>query len=409
MTTSPKLSLRKRLLFCGLTGVLLGGLLEGTSFVGCRYLQKSGVIYRPYQNPTYPQYRQMRDKTLGWPAPATFGQDGQRDVTGSRIVPSWPDPEQHGACISLYGDSFTWGTGVEHAHVWGNVLAENLGARVANYGVSGYGTDQALLRFLDNTADEAPVTFLNHLSENILRNVNQYRQLLYPGDGLGFKPRFLVDERGRLAWVPLPDLSVAEYRLAVRDPGSYLAHEYFVPDGPGGTHTLSFPYAWTLLKSGTSCRVRAALRGAPWYTPFYDVAHPSNALAVTVAICQEFCQQARGRGKTPILTVIPTGRDLRFFQRTGRWPCQPLIDELSRRRIQVLNFGIGIVQHLGANDPRTLFLAHRIGAHYNDTGHRLLARIASEHLKERGLLSVGENEPQPCVSTQNPEEVSDDH
>jgi len=398
---------RRKLLFCCLTGVLLAGLLEAVCYIGCRHLQKSGVVYRPYSNPEYSQYVERRDKVLGWPAPETFGCDGQRDVTGSRVVPSCRDPEKYPAYISLYGDSYTWGTGVDHPYVWGNLLSEKLGVRVSDYGVRGYGTDQALLRFLHNTSDEAPVVFLNHLSENILRNINQYRQLLYPGDGLGFKPRFLVDEYGRLTLVPLPDFSASEYAQVVYDPASYLRHEYFVPDGPGGIQRLSAPFTWAVLKSAASPRVWATLRGVPWYTPFYDPDHPSDALAVTVAIFEAFYEKVRTRGRIPVLTVMPTGRDLRFYQRKGEWPYKALMDELDRRQISFLNFGVGIVRYLGPQDPRTLFLSNRIGAHCNEAGHRLLARVALEYLDESGLLPAGERAPQLSVPGQILEEVYD--
>ena len=403
---STTTSVRRRLLFWCLTVVLVVALVEGICFIGCRYLQRSGVVYRPYVNPDYSQYLNKRDTTLGWPAPGTFGRDGQRDLTGSRIVPAFRDPEKHQAYISLYGDSYTWGTGVDHAHVWGNMLSRKLEVRVSNYGVSGDGTDQAFLRFLDNTGDQARIVFLNHLSENIIRNVNQYRQLLYPGDGLGFKPRFFVDEQDRLALVPLPDLSEAEYPHVARDPGLYLAYEYFVPNGPSGIQRLSPPYTWTVLKGAASPRVWATLRGVPWYTPFYDQDHPSEALAVTVAIFEAFRQKARTRGRIPVLTVIPTGRDLQFFQRNGGWAYQPLVDALERQQIPVMNFGSGIARHLGDSDPRTLFLSKRIGGHYNETGHRLLARVAWEYLSESGLLPLGQEASLQCVDGQDVEEGS---
>jgi hypothetical protein len=274
--------------------------------------------------------------------------------------------------------------------------------------VSGYGTDQALLRFLGNADDTAPVVFLSHLSENILRNVNQYRQLLYPGDGLGFKPRFLLDDKGQLTQVPLPDFSASEYARVVHDPASHLDHEYFLPGGAGGIVRLSAPFTWTALKCAASPRIQVTLRGTPWYTPFYVADHPSGALAITVAIFEKFHEEARLRGKIPVLAVIPTGRDLRYFQRKGEWPYDTLIAELTQRQTHVLNFGVGIARHLGDADPRSLFLSHRIGAHYNKAGNGLLAHLALEYLAEHDLLPKEDQLPSR-VSEHNVEEVSNGH
>jgi hypothetical protein len=75
----------------------------------------------------------------------------------------------------MYGDSFVFGSAVDDEHSWGNQIAKRLSCRVQNFGVPGYGTDQAYLRFLHNDADQAPQVILNILFENVARNVNQNR------------------------------------------------------------------------------------------------------------------------------------------------------------------------------------------------------------------------------------------
>src|SRR5262249_61577432 len=129
-------------------------------------------------------YMAERDPVLGWPSPH-FENDKTRDETGSRIVPAFPDERE--SCLSIYGDSFTWSAEVDDEHAWGNVLSRRLGCRVANFGVRGYGSDQAYLRFLDNHCDHAPVVLLAHLEENNQLNVNQLCPLIYPGTRYGLK------------------------------------------------------------------------------------------------------------------------------------------------------------------------------------------------------------------------------
>jgi len=150
------------------------------------------LIYDPPENvlEKYDDYMAQRHPLLGWPSPKAYG--GKNfDASGSRIVPAFPTPGN--ACVSLYGDSFTWSDEVDHEHAWGNVLSQLLGCRVANYGVGGYGADQAYLRFKHNK-DEAPIVILMIFSENIQRHVNQLGMLRTGGKGIrSFKPRFIIN------------------------------------------------------------------------------------------------------------------------------------------------------------------------------------------------------------------------
>jgi hypothetical protein len=371
--------------------VLTIGIIEASSFLVCLFFQRKGILYRPPVSKSYSNYIATRDVTAGWPDPKTFGHDGRRDITGSRIIPAFSDPTKYTAWISLYGDSFTWSSEVDSEHAWSNILSKMTRTRVSNYGVPGYGTDQAFLRFFHNTDDQAQIVFLNHLSQNIMRNVNQYRELISPGDGSRFKPRYILDQRGHLALVRLPSFSETEYYGAIRNPERYLPHEFFVPGGPSGIQYFSFPYTWTTLKAFQNFHVKAVLLGRHVaHAEFYMPDHLSKALPITSGILTRFHEEARIRGKIPIITTIPTGRDLEFFRKKNYWPYQALIDQLSQQQIEVLNFGDGIMRHLGTKDIDVLF--KNISGHFNETGYRILAEVAFRHLTERHLLLSKESQ-----------------
>jgi len=242
----------------------------------------------------------------------------------------------------------------------------------------GYGTDQALLRFVSNTQDGAETVVLNHLSENILRNVNQYRQLLYPGDGLGFKPRYVAVGSSGLELVPLPDFSADEYQGVVQNPGNYLPFEYFVPGGASGSRKKGFPYTWNLLLSLRHFHIASKLYARPWYMDFYAPDHPSGALQVTSRIMQEFYRTAMERGKRPVLTIIPTGLDLVYFLKEGEWPYQPLLEKLAEQEIPVLNFGPALLARLESAHPRDIYTS--LSGHFNERGNELLAEIFAQYL-----------------------------
>src|SRR5262249_55643138 len=252
----------------------------------------------------------------------------------------------------------------------------------------GYGTDQAYLRFLGSTGDDAPVVILAHLAENVLRNVNQLRALLYPGTPYGLKPRFVLGPKGELIQIPLPSLSEAEYADMVQHPERYLDHEYFLPDGPAGTLRLTFPYSLSVLRSLGHFHVVARIRSEPWHAAFYSRDHPSDALRVTAAILEAFSREARARGREPIVAVIPTGRDLQYFRKHGEWVYRPLIEELDRRGVTGLDPGPGMMAASGEHCVCSVFGPEGCAGHPNEEGYAIIARVVSEYLRRTGLVGL---------------------
>ena len=349
--------------------------------MACKILQKKGVFYRPIFASDFVRYQEERDQILGWPSPKSFEiESSYYNESGARYSPAFPDPDRVHSCISLYGDSFTQGSQVAHAYTWGNVLATYMKCGVANYGVGGYGTDQAYLRFKHNTEDHAKVVVLAHLSENILRNVNQFRGFLSPGQAYGLKPRFIVDSENKLRLIPLPVFSKNDYESFVRDPHLHLAHDYFIPGGASGTQYLGPPYSRSAMQSFTYFRIRARLSGRPSYAEFYERRHASKGLAVTTRIIKAFYEDAIVRGKTPLVILLPTIKDLTFHQKHGSWIYQNLIETLKASRIETLNIGDRIINDLSGSNPSRFFA--ETTPHPNREGNKVIASEVYNYLVE---------------------------
>ena len=108
--------------------------------------------------------------------------------------------------IVVVGDSFTFGHGVEAAEAWPARLQALLpDTEVVNLAVTGYGTDQQLLRLEKRGLAYKPdVVILGLFEGNVFRNL-KHEQMGYP------KPRFeLVNDRLELPGVPLPRLAPGE-------------------------------------------------------------------------------------------------------------------------------------------------------------------------------------------------------
>src|SRR5258706_1452370 len=196
------------------------------------------LLYDPPRFDDYAAYLKTRDPLLGWNGPVRAGSK-KRNSAGSRLVPNYPDPAIP-SCAALFGDSFTWGDEVTPQQAYGNVLAGLMRCRVANYGVPGYGTDQAYLRFAMQVNDPAPIVILGYFSENIVRNISQDWGFRTNQVG-GLKPRFVL-EGNALRLVPLPSLTEAEYLSLHSRAQQLLPYDYFAPGGPSGIHSLEFPF-----------------------------------------------------------------------------------------------------------------------------------------------------------------------
>ncbi len=343
------------------------------------------LIYDPPEHKLekYDDYMAQRNPDLGWPSPTAYG--GKRfDASGSRIVPAFPTPGN--ACVSLYGDSFTWSDEVDHEHAWGNVLSQLLGCRVANYGVGGYGADQAYLRFKHNK-DEAPIVILMIWSENIQRHVNQLGMLRTGGKEIrSFKPLFIINSHDKLELVPLPTFSRTEFENVFADPKKHLPHEYFLPETFVGPRSLTFPYTIFVLKSLANERIRTKLSGLPSFAPFYSPNHSSKALQVTLKIVENFVHDATASGKHPHVFILPSGSGVNYYKEHNAWIYQPLIERLEKRDIVIYNIGDAILQQIGARDHCEL-KTHptTCGGHYTEEGYALLAKIVNQYL--RGIHS----------------------
>src|SRR5262249_18411484 len=111
-----------------------------------------------------------------------YNQDGIREDHWDHLVS--PRPRPGVLRIALFGDSFTNGANAPFDQTWGQVLETNLRRRgieaeVLNFGVGGYGMDQALLRWRKQGRAFSPhIVLFGFQPENVKRNLNLVR-LLY--------------------------------------------------------------------------------------------------------------------------------------------------------------------------------------------------------------------------------------
>lgn len=163
------------------------------------------------------------DSLLGWIPRPNFSSETRmyhHDNNGIRVIMPNKEysknPNDNTLRIALFGDSYVRGSEVPYEHTWGFYLEDTLkkkgiNAEVINFGVDGYGTDQAFLRWKTLGKKFSPhIVILGFQPENTKRNVNLIRPIYSPRTGFPFsKPRFIL-KKNVLTPINIPTIKPEE-------------------------------------------------------------------------------------------------------------------------------------------------------------------------------------------------------
>ena len=394
MADEPGPGARRRLLLFGYVAMALLTLTvaEVSAYIVGRTYLLVRVPFLLYASPTieretWQRYMEVRDPHLGWPSRvALLGE--HYDRSGSRPVPAFPAPGNE--CISLYGDSYTYGAEVSNEEAWGNVLARQAGCRVGNFGVGGYGTDQAVMRFEANKADSAAISILGLFPVDMLRNVNQYRHLRTGESPLGFKPRFIVDGDS-LRLVPIPQLTFSQVQQLDHDMTTLLPGELFRPGTAWGPVPFEFPHLLALGRLLLHPQVKHWVAGRPSWMDYLQPAHPSGALEVTARLCRRFVARCASREKEGFVLLLPTPSSYDYYVANGQLIIQPLVDDLEAWGVPYLALTPRFAQELNGGsfgDVITNWPKPGMG-HLNAKGNAMVGQFVLNFLAESGFSLGG--------------------
>lgn len=394
---------KRKLIFWAITIALTLGLIDLFSFLAGYFLLSrygNGNKLKLYHarflpefkagKDAYIKYLNKRDNVLGWPTKPYLARENLFDDIGSRISTYFPDPFAQKACISLYGDSFTFSLEVDNEHAWGNILANLQKCRVNNFAIPGYGTDQAFLRYKNNPHEKSSIVILGILSENVNRNVNQFRRFYVPQDVVlfGFKPRF-IEDGNKLKLIPIPQIPPDKYPDFLYHPEKYLKHENFSPCQSGAYTCFKFPFTVSLLeavfreaKKRLSDEVLSHQGKKISEQNIFSPSHSSRAIHITTSIAKEFVDLAILKGQKPLILLIPTNQDLKNYKRNNKWSYQSLINTLEDlENTVVLNSGEVFIDYLKGRNPNILYIKKKTGGgHFNEEGYRVLAEYVNKEL-----------------------------
>ena len=344
------------------------------------FLVNYGIIYDHNVDKNYESYLKFRHQILGWDS--SQAQDSEKLFDNHGARKDYSSNAELKPCIDVYGDSFTYGYYKKAEKAWPSLLSGLVNCRVRNFGVGGFGSDQAYIKFKINK-NHSNIVFLNHLSENIIRNVNQYRNFIYPSSSYRFKPRYVLKDN-KLKLIPLPKISKEEISDYLLNPHKYLKHEYFIPNGPSGIQYWNFPYTLRVLKSFKHWHIKQKIKNIDAkYSNFYDENHSSDGLNLTFEIMSDFYKTSKSKGLKPIITVFPTCKDLMFYEKNNKLPYENLINMFKEKNYNFIDLGVKFINKSKGNFNKYF---QECSGHYNEKGDALVAQIIFEYLKDNKLL-----------------------
>ncbi|MDZ7300903.1 MAG: hypothetical protein ONB44_02040 [candidate division KSB1 bacterium] len=282
---------------------------------------------------------------LGWDLPAT-----ERNKLGARGKKDYPIKDVYK--IKTFGDSFTYGAEVEIDQTWQSFVEMKTGWDCLNYGVGGFGTDQAFLKYKMNNV-KTEYTILGILCENIGRTASVY-PAFYMREWAPPKPRF-VKQKDTIRLIENP-ISNPDSAFNLLDK-AYLRRlkkldywPYYYEKILHSPPKLTWPALYVLFSHLPFFLERVQIEFRRICCPNYEIESqtykylhlyekPTEIFQTFCYIIDQFVFLSHERGEYPIILVFPDQFSLDLIRNYGITPYQPLIDFLNNKQYDFLDFG----------------------------------------------------------------------
>ena len=366
-------------------------LTESLSYFGLFAVERVGFTYRPrntlsdehveilerlvHEEPNYMEY----SPSLGW----TIRKNGETKLykansAGIRSNREYDLHPGNGVIrISTFGDSFTHGSDVKNHATWQAIMESNVNSlEVLNFGVGGYGLDQAYLRYLeDGKKFHSHIVLVGFMSENIHRVVNRFRPFYFRSTQAPFtKPRFKI-EGEKLSYLPNPIQNLNGYEALIDNPGDILPrigrNDFFYQIGYG-----IGPMDW--LATVKLAKMSFNHLNNQFFTENILVHgrynEASEAFQVTTMLFDAFYSEVLSSNTTAIILIFPNKKDISQYLTSGKTRYFPLISYFESKSYAYFDLIDVFKEH--ASDLEDLSKVH-----YTELGNRLVAQYLISKLK----------------------------
>lgn len=345
------------------------------------------------------------DSLLGWIyGPGHEGDSVTVNVQGHR----GPDtvatrPAASRRRLAVWGDSFAFCNEVADEACWTARLDRSVDdLDVLNFGVGGFGIDQALLRMSRDGARFGPTThLLVFTDDDIRRATNVYRRFVSDAELPLAKPRFR-EAGDSLHLEPSPTADPAWYALVRAAPARVFAlgaRDQHYASSRFGTPLQDWSAAWRL--GGALVRHAWRQYGDPdrFFLANGTLNPQAEAFRLHIALGRRFLASARRDTPCAAVLVLPARWSVEAVRAGRPAPLGPLLSGWRAAGIPVLDATPALAAGGVGDDVSSMFAA---GGHYSAAGNaRVAAWLESQARSGEPSLSCRAASP-PTPATAEP-------
>ncbi|MGR3173250.1 MAG: SGNH/GDSL hydrolase family protein [Candidatus Scalindua sp.] len=343
-------------------------------------------------NKTYSSYITY-DPILGWSIKknGVFGGIYRANSQGIRANKEYQlIPSKNVVRISCFGDSFTHGSEVKNEYTWQEQInTVNKDLEVINFGVGGYGLDQAMLRYQqDGILYNSHIVFIGYIPALLYRNVNVFCPFMTPDSALPLtKPRFVI-ENERLVLINNPIHELSQYKNLLNKPEVFLpklgANDYYFQSSARYKKgVLDFLPSVRLFKMGSSKLVKYIDSSYIVRNGYYN--KDSEAFKLTIKLFDEFFDSVVDNNSLPVIILLPTRKDIIQYRKkrtTSYKFIRNYFETKGYQYIDALNAFDIYSKDLKLGD---LFMPKN---HYSALANKLVAKYILKYLQEKDLVNL---------------------
>ncbi|XXK27674.1 SGNH/GDSL hydrolase family protein [Arenicellales bacterium nBUS_45] len=286
-----------------------------------RESDNSILVYDPRLGWTYRPDTKFADRGMA------HNNDGIRTETPQQIYLHAPTDGL--LRIALFGDSHTHGDGADYLSTWGSKLQQRLlesgkKVEVLNFGVGGYGMDQAYLRYLEiGVKYEPDIVIFGFSVENMFRNINIFRDYYkkkFSGIPLS-KPRFTLEE-DELLLVNSPTVPIDKIPIVLEN----------FSDGPLAEHETFYRDDEYQDRFWHQSRFLSAVIALIRHHQLRRLDDPPNgkAFRLMIKIITEFRDHVEENNGQFLIAHLPPANHFEYFQKNNRFKYETTLEYLER-------------------------------------------------------------------------------
>lgn len=334
---------------------------------------------------TNPPMREIHP-VLGWRYAANYKnamhQLNSKALRSTKEYTPIPDPDV--LRIATFGSSIVYCSEVDNPNSWPGLMeAENPDLEVLNYGVPGYGTDQAYLLYLLEGSDLSPqVVVIGFTSDELRRIVNVYQRFLSTRQPVSFKPRFLLNAQGELFLLEVPVRERADYERLLANPREIIRfgdHDYWYQ--PSVYENPLYDYSATVRMTcwmATEVNRRFLDPDRPFRGQVFN--DTSSAFRIQLALFEKFAEAVRASDALPLVVLLPETESVQRGLRGDPKLYDPLLRPLRERGIDCVD-AIEAFRDAGTSADVNVWFAS--GGHYSPEGNKVVASWLTGEIRKK--------------------------